>query len=119
VAANPVVPSSDLHLSVEKKSGETVVRASGKIVSTASELLQKTIRGLLPETKHVVLDLTEVPYVDSSGIGALVSVYLAATRAECVLEIANPQPRIRDLFELSRLTAVFESRATYQNPKPE
>jgi anti-sigma B factor antagonist len=55
-----------------------------------------------------VLDLAEVDYIDSSGLGALVSVYLAS-RAQCVLELVNPKPRIRDLFELSRLQAVFES----------
>jgi anti-sigma B factor antagonist len=61
-----------------------------------------------------VLDLTEVNYIDSSGIGALVSVYLAASRADCDLELANPQPRIRDLFELSKLTAVFENHGGYR-----
>ena len=57
-----------------------------------------------------MLDLAEVDYIDSSGLGALVSVDLAASRAQCVLELANPKPRIRDLFELSRLKAVFESQ---------
>jgi anti-sigma B factor antagonist len=61
-----------------------------------------------------VLDLAEVNYIDSSGLGALVSVYLAANRAQCVLELANPQARIRDLFELSRLKAVFENDGGYR-----
>jgi anti-sigma B factor antagonist len=56
-----------------------------------------------------VLDLAEINYIDSSGLGALVSVYLAAGRAQGVLELVNLKPRIRDLFELSRLQAVFES----------
>ena len=109
MAANPVVPTPELQLNTDKKGEATIVHGSGRITSTTSDLLQKTIRALIPETKRIVLDMTEVDYIDSSGLGALVSVYLAAGRAQCVLELANPKPRIRDLFELSRLQAVFES----------
>jgi anti-anti-sigma regulatory factor len=48
----------------------------------------------------------------AGGVGALVSLYLAASRAKCLLDLANPKPRIRDLFELSKLTAVFESHVS-------
>src|SRR4029453_7076477 len=101
MAANPVSPSPRMQLSIEKKTDETVVRLSGRITSETSGKLQSTIRSLIPETKRIVLDLTGVDYIDSSGIGALVSVYLTASRVQCDLELANPQPRIRDLFELS------------------
>ena len=110
MAANPVSPSRGLQLSTEKKGEATMVYGSGRITSETSDMLRSTIRGLIPEAKRIVLDLTDVNYIDSSGIGALVSVYLAASKAQCDLELANPQPRIRDLFELSRLTAVFENR---------
>lgn len=110
MAANPVSPSRGLQLSTEKKGEATMVYGSGRITSDTSDLLRSTIRGLIPETRRIVLDLTEVNYVDSSGIGALVSVYLTASKAQCDLELANLQPRIRDLFELSRLTALFENR---------
>ena len=108
MAANPVVPTPELQINTEKKAEETIVHGSGRITSATSDLLQRTIRGLIPGTKRIVLDLAEVNYIDSSGLGALVSVYLAASRAQCVLELV-PTPRIRDLFELSRLQAVFES----------
>jgi anti-sigma B factor antagonist len=114
MAANPVAPTGELQLSTEKKVDGAMVRGSGRITAATSALLQSTIRELIPGAKHIVLDLTEVNYIDSSGIGALVSVYLAASRADCDLELANPQPRIRDLFELSRLTAVFENHGGYR-----
>jgi anti-sigma B factor antagonist len=109
MAANPVVPTPELQINTEKKAEETIVHGSGRITSATSDLLQRTIRGLIPGTKRIVLDLAEVNYIDSSGLGALVSVYLAASRAQSVLELVNLKPRIRDLFELSRLQAVFES----------
>jgi anti-sigma B factor antagonist len=109
MAATPVVPTPELQINTENKAEETIVHGSGRITSATSDLLQRTIRGLIPGTKRIVLDLAEVNYIDSSGLGALVSVYLAASRAQGVLELANLKPRIRDLFELSRLQAVFES----------
>ncbi len=112
MAANPVAPTGELQLRTEKTAEETIVYGSGRITSTTSDLLQSTIRGLIPGAKRIVLDLAEVNYIDSSGLGALVSVYLAASRAQCVLELANPKPGIRDLFELSKLTAVFESHVS-------
>ena len=108
MAANPVVPTPELQLSTEKKSEETIVHGTGRITSATSDLLQSTIRGLIPGTKRIVLDLTDVNYIDSAGLGALVSVYMAASRAQCDLEMANPKPRISDLFKRSKLAAVFE-----------
>ena len=114
MAANPILCSPELNLSTEKKTEETVVRASGRITSATSDLLQKTIRGLMSEGRRIVLDLADVHYIDSSGIGAMVSVYMSASRAQCALNIVNAQPRIRDLFEITRLTAVFESHGGYR-----
>jgi anti-sigma B factor antagonist len=114
MAANPVPLNPRMRLSIEKMADETVVRLSGRITSETSGELQSTIRSLIPETKRIELDMTGVDYIDSSGIGALVSVYLSASRSRCGLELTNPQPRIRDLFEISRLTAVFESCGGYR-----
>jgi anti-sigma B factor antagonist len=118
MAANPVVPT-ELQLSTEKKADETTVHGSGRITSATSDLLRSTIRSLIPDSKRIVLDMTEIDYIDSSGLGALVSVYMTASRAQCDLELANPKPRIRDLFELTRLAAVFESRGGYRGLTPD
>jgi len=119
MAANPVVPTPELQLNTEKRAEETVIHSSGRITAATSGLLQSTIRELIPGTKRIVLDLKEVNYIDSSGIGALVSVHLAANRAQCDLELTNLQRRIKDLFELTRLTTVFENRGGYRGLTPD
>jgi anti-sigma B factor antagonist len=108
MAANPVIPTPELRLDPEKKGSETIVRATGRITSSTSAKLENALRDLVSENKRVVLELTAVDYIDSAGLGTLVSIYMHARRAGCDLEIANPKQRIRDLFSRSRLSSVFE-----------
>ena len=108
MAANSGVPAPELALRTDNKADEAVVYGSGRITLATSSLLQQTIRGLIPQTKRIVLDLTDVNYIDSTGIGAMVGVYLSAKKAECDFRVANAQPRIRDLFEITKLSAIFE-----------
>jgi anti-sigma B factor antagonist len=108
MSANPVIRAPELKLETEKKNSETTVRGTGRITSATSATLENTLRDLIPEGKRIVLDLTNVDYIDSSGLGALVSLYTHARRANCDLEIANPKPRVRDLFSRSGLASVFE-----------
>jgi anti-sigma B factor antagonist len=119
MAANPVTPNSELELKTERNGAEAVVHASGRITTATAPQLQSTIRGLISGSKRVVLDLKGVNYIDSTGIGALVSIHMAAGRAQCAMELTNLQPRIRDLFELTRLTTVFENHGGYRGLTPE
>lgn len=102
------VPNPELELTTEKNADETIVRGTGKITAATADHFQTTIRGIIPGSKRIVLDLTGVEYIDSTGLGALVSVYMAAGRANCELELANPKPRVRDLLHLTKLASVFE-----------
>lgn len=107
MAAN-AIPTPELQLTTEQKPDEIIIRGTGKISAASTEFLQTTVRGLIPGAKRIVLDLTGVEYVDSSGLGALVSLYLAASRAQCMLEISNPRQRIRDLFKMTKIAAIFD-----------
>jgi anti-anti-sigma factor len=111
MAANPVIRGPQLKLETEKNNSETTVRATGRVTLETSATLEKTLRDLIAEGKRIVLDLTNVDYVDSAGLGALVSVYMHARRTKCDMEIANPKQRIRDLFNRSGLASVFDGPA--------
>lgn len=108
MAAKPLVPAPELKLETEKKDSETTVRATGRITPASSAKLEKTLRDLTAEGERIVLDLTNLDYVDSAGLGALVSVFLHARRTKCHLKIVNPKDRVRDLFNRSGLAVVFE-----------
>jgi anti-sigma B factor antagonist len=102
------IPISELTLETVKTPEEILVRLTGRITSTSSPTLQTTIRGLIPGTNRIVLDLTDVSYLDSSGLGALVSVYLSAKRQNCELKLVNLNQRLKELFSLTRLFKIFE-----------
>jgi anti-sigma B factor antagonist len=118
MAANPV-PISELNLETLRTPGETTVRCTGRITSSTSAQLQNTVRGLIPTTKCVVLDLTDVNYLDSSGLGALVGVYLSAQRQDCALKLINLNQRLRELFRLTRLASVFEGHEDFLGHTPD
>ena len=119
MSANPGIPAAQLKLESEKQDSQTTLRAAGRINSDTSAVLEKTLRELIPGSKRVVLDLTNVNYIDSSGLGALVSAYMHARRANCDLEIANPRQQIKDLFSTSKLAAVFEGRQEWLGLTPD
>lgn len=110
MAANSI-PTQELQLTTERKPDAVIVRGVGRISADSAATLQNTVRSLIPDTKRIILDLTGVEYVDSSGLGALVSIYVAANNAQCILELANPKPRVRDLFKMTKLASFFDGGA--------
>jgi anti-anti-sigma factor len=108
---DPVSHAPELKLDTEKKDSETTLRASGRITLNSNTQLENAVRDLTAKGKRIVLDMTNVDYIDSAGLGTLVSVYMHARRANCMLKIANPKQRVRDLFNRSGLAPVFEGHS--------
>lgn len=96
-----------LTLQISSRNGSAVVRCSGKLVAGATDFLYEEMRKLLPETRHLILDLTELKQMDSMGIGALVRLYVSAKSAGCDLELINLGKRIRELLGVTNLLSVF------------
>jgi anti-anti-sigma factor len=118
MAANPI-PISELTLETVKTPEETIVRCSGKITSGTSAQLQTTVRNLIPGTESLVLDLTDVSYMDSSGLGAIVGLYLSAKRQHCALKLINLNQRLKELFRLTKLATVFEGHEDFLGYTPD
>jgi len=87
---------------------ETLVRCIGKVTYTSAEVLRTTVRGLIPETKRLVLDLSEMSYLDSFGLGVLVSIYLSARRQHCQLRLINVSQQAQQLLRVTSLTYLLE-----------
>lgn len=107
MSATPI-PIPELTLEAVTTPEEILVRCSGRITSRTSDTFQTKVRSLIPETRCVVLDLTDVKQIDSSGLGTLVSVYLSAKRRGCALKLINLSQRLQELFRITKLSSVFE-----------
>ena len=88
----------------------TVVDLSGRItLGDGSALLRKTIRGLLQDDrKQILLNLADVDYIDSSGIGELVSGFTAVKNQGGELKLLQLTKRVRDLLQITKLYTVFD-----------
>ena len=114
MAENP-----ELNLETIRTPQEITVRCSGRITSNTSAQLQTTVRNLLPETKSLVLDLTDVVHMDSSGLGTIVGLYVSAKRQRCALKLINLNQRLQDLFRITKLAAVFEGHQDFLGYTPD
>ncbi|MGO8734858.1 MAG: STAS domain-containing protein [Terriglobia bacterium] len=114
MATNPSnVPTSGLKLDVHTAEGATVVRLSGKLTRDATAAFKEQVKVLIPQTKRLVLDLSDVAYMDSSGLGAVVGVYVSAKKAGCDLQLINLSKRVRELLGMTHLLSVFETTGQY------
>ena len=98
----------ELKLETVTTSEETLIRCIGKLTYTSCEALRSTINGLLPQKKRLVLDLKDMTYLDSFGLGVLVGVYLSAKRQDCQLRLINVDEQARNLIRITNLTYLFE-----------
>ncbi len=123
MAANPVPPVPDLTLRVESSGDECTFHCTGRIVSDTVDSLRSEVKPAIARFSTVTLDLTDVSYMDSSGLGAMVGLYVSAKTAKCQLKLINLSPRVKELFSLTRLGDVFGKEATqlwaiYNRPVP-
>jgi anti-sigma B factor antagonist len=88
----------------------TIIDLSGKIaLGEGSALLRKTIRDLLEGGQtRILLNLGDVNYIDSSGIGELVSAFTAVRSRTGELKLLNLTKKVHDLLQLTKLFTVFE-----------
>ena len=99
-----------LHATHRDAGQVTVVDLSGRItLGDGSALLRTTIRGLLEEQrKMILLNLADVDYIDSSGIGELVSGYTAVKNKSGDLKLLHLTKKVRDLLQITKLYTVFD-----------
>jgi len=90
----------------------TVVDMSGRItLGEGSVVLRDTIRDLLSKgDKKILLNLGNVTYIDSSGIGELVSAFTSVRNQGGELKLLNLTKKVHDLLQITKLYTVFDIR---------
>jgi anti-sigma B factor antagonist len=109
MSAGPVdaaVPPLTLNTYIEGDA--TIVQCTGKLTSGLTGILRDEVKGLLPQTKKIVLDLTNLTQMDSMGLGTILGLYVSAKTAGSALILINLSPRIRDLFKITNVWSVLD-----------
>ncbi len=96
--------------STRQVDGVTVVDFSGRItLGEGSVVLRDTIRDLLSKgSKKILLNLGDVTYIDSSGIGELVSAFTTVRNGGGELKLLNLTKKVHDLLQITKLYTVFD-----------
>jgi anti-sigma B factor antagonist len=97
-------------LSTRQVGNVTVIDVAGRItLGEGSSALRETLRDLVAKNQtRILLNLADVTYIDSSGIGELVSGYTTVTNTGGALKLLNLNKRVKDLLQITKLYTVFE-----------
>ena len=101
--------SCTMKIGTREVDGITVIDISGRITFGEGDiLLRDTVDNLLAKTQtKLLLNLAEVSYLDSSGLGALVGVYTAVRKQGGELQLLKITNRVRNLLQITKLYTVF------------
>jgi anti-sigma B factor antagonist len=99
-----------MKLNTRQVDGVTILDLSGRItLGEGSVQLRDAIRDLLAKgQKHILLNLADVNYIDSSGIGELVSAYTTVRNQGGELKLLNLTKKVHDLLQITKLYTVFD-----------
>jgi anti-sigma B factor antagonist len=99
-----------LKLSKRTVDGILAVECNGRIVfGEESGLLRDEVKKVIADgNKRIVLNLGEVNYIDSGGLGTLVALHTTAHNAGGTIKLANLTKRVGDLLQVTKLLTVFE-----------
>ncbi len=88
----------------------TIVRCNGRIVAgSESESLRAHVAWLLHSRRSIVLNLSEVGFIDSSGLGTMVRALANTRQARGELKLCNVPEPVRKILDMTRLTTVFDA----------
>jgi anti-anti-sigma factor len=95
-------------IDVRSEGGAVLVKCKGRLVYGQTDILKEGVKGLLLSSSRVVVDLSEVDYMDSTGLGAVVQLYVSAKASRCQLQLVNLAPQVRKLFGIANILSLFE-----------
>jgi anti-sigma B factor antagonist len=89
--------------------GIVVVDCAGRIVfGEETAELRDQVKALITQGSRIILNLADVTYIDSGGLGTLVALYTTARNAGGAVKLARLTQRVGDLLQVTKLLTVFE-----------
>lgn len=93
----------------EKMDGVNVLRLEGRLDASSAKDLKEKVGALAREKRlNLVIDMAAIDFIDSSGLGSLVSSLRSVNKLGGDIKIASLQDQVRAIFELTRLHRIFQ-----------
>jgi len=99
--------ASLLTLEVERNDDVAIVKCHGRLLMGVCDVLASKVKALIPDTKRIVLDLTDLKQMDSMGLGTIVRLYASAKSGGSCLVLINLGPSIKQLLGITNLLSVL------------
>ena len=100
-------PTVSLTIRTERIGDKAILHLTGRLVSGVCGFLHKKALEAMPDAKLIVLDLTDLEWVDSMGLGTLVRLYVQCKSSGRRLELINLGQRVKELLGLTNLLGLF------------
>lgn len=98
-----------LQLEISEEAGALVMKLAGQMTYAEMDAFEKySDRLSSSKPSLVILDFSELSIMSSAGIGALLKLERRMREMNCAVRIAAPQPKIEEIFRLSRLDHIFK-----------
>jgi anti-anti-sigma factor len=102
-----------MHIEISRRGNVTVAAPKCDLTGAAAAEARKTFASqITPDCTRLLLDMTSVGYVDSSGLAAIVATMKQARDVGGDVRVCRLQPDVRSIFEMTRLTAVMSIHST-------
>ncbi len=112
------IPVRGFKVHIHRVDCNTVVKCSGRLTAEIAPQFQDEVRQFIPKSKQIILDLSELHYMDSAGLGAVVGLYVSGSNAGCVLKLVNFNERVRALLGVTNLLGALQACGTYMIKMP-
>lgn len=106
---------SSLKVQVNRRGDVAIVKLAGSARMDVSGELRDQLTGLITdETHQLVLDLSDLDFINSIGLGALVAAHLRCCHQNAVVKVVAPQPQIEEILNVTKLTHIFPVHPTVE-----
>ena len=101
-------PTTPFSYEVQVSGDTATITCHGRIVAETSNELKELVKPMIPKVRRIILDLSDVSFIDSSGLGTLVGLKVsAASAAYCSLEFINFSPLMKELLKTTKLSQLL------------
>jgi anti-anti-sigma factor len=105
-------------LTTEAAGQATVLVCKGRLTATVSDKFKSQVKALFPQGRAIILDLGGVNQIDSSGLGAVVSLWVSAQAANAPLKFYNLSPAVKRLLGTTQVLKTIEAAGAYLEQLP-